>query len=387
MPCLCKIGTGEPGKLRRGVVSILAVTILFACLASVSVNANAVEAEIQLKAHDGLVLHGKQAWEGDENRATRRVVILVHGSGPQNMDVDVKDATINSEYNPFFRDLSDALVKKGFTVIRYNKRTYELNKLAGKDGSFKQSDIYKDTISKPLSSFTEDVKSWVDYVKTRFKGSEIYLLGHSQGSNIVLRVAHRDKGVRGVAVIGFGTVSTDTLVFEQIVHRPETIFVRIDRNRDGFLSENELSSPGKQEASLLAQRALLDLDTDGLISLAEFQAGNLSNLLVRDIIGARFRQDEAGLVPIAEVLKAAKFKIAFFQGAWDNMTPAYHTQAVEVLVRHFWKKKNIVFRYFPKLGHLLNPMETIDEIRFRRADPKALEVLATDMDAFFGAHQ
>jgi hypothetical protein len=82
--------------------------------------------------------------------------VLIHGSGPQDMNEDISDISASGTKNLFFVDVSSALVSKGFAVIRYNKRAYQWKKAVKNDTAFVNSSKYKKYAANPLKHFVED---------------------------------------------------------------------------------------------------------------------------------------------------------------------------------------------------------------------------------------
>ena len=98
-----------------------------------------------------------------------------------------------------------------------------------------------------------------------------------------------------------------------------------------------------------------------------------------------FRAQEARYPRVAEILKSAKFKVAFFQGMLDNQTPAYHAMAMELLLTQLGKTDNKRFHYFPELGHALDRREDYSDVTYNTIDAEALNTLSEELDAFFVA--
>ena len=185
-----------------------------------------------------------------------------------------------------------------------------------------------------------------------------------------------------VILIGFDATSTDVILFEQIVHRPLRLFDRLDKDRNGELNTEELAAKDAVAGSLRAQMPVIDLDGDKKLSRIEFQAGNFSNLGLSDLVGA-LRKQEAAYPRVADILKSAEFKVAFFHGLLDNQTPAYQTKAMELLAKRVWKKKNFRFTYFPNLGHALDKRSGYDDLRYDTISPEAKQTVAKQLKAFF----
>jgi pimeloyl-ACP methyl ester carboxylesterase len=326
------------------------------------------EESIQITPSDGFILDGKIQLPGSLTDLTvKRVVILLHGSGPQSMDSDLTSVTKDGKQNLFFADLSEALSGAGFAVLRYNKRSYQLNRAAREDRSIIETDGYRRFLNNPLEYFVTDAEAAVHAAEVRFPDADIYMLGHSQGTFVALQVANRLPQIKGVALIGYYASSMETLLFEQIVYRPLPLFEELDANGDDVLDGPELA---------------IDLDSNGKLEKVEFQAGNLSNLVARDLLMG-VGKAEAAFPRTADILAAATFKVAFFQGMWDNQTPAYNAKAVELVNRNIWKKDHFSFTYFPNLGHALDARTSYGDLTFDTIDPAALEALVTKLAQVF----
>jgi pimeloyl-ACP methyl ester carboxylesterase len=346
-----------------------------------STTATGEEQSFQLNCSDGFALDGKISLpENMTADQVKRVIVLIHGSGNHSMDQDLTVVTKQRKKNLFFLELSRSLTDAGFAVVRYNKRGYQLLLKLGQDPAFRESQIVKASNANPLKLYVEDARDCARFAANKFPMAKLFLLGHSQGTYVSLQVARQTPAVKGVGLIGFAQWSTEVLVFEQTVYRALGTFDQLDQNRDDLLDADELKA--EAAAGLRSQLALLDLDHNQAISRTELKAGSLSNLMSTDIFGA-FRKQEAEYPRSSDILRSAKFKVLFFQGLWDNQTPAYHAKAVELLNRNVWKKDNLHFHYFPGLGHALDKRSSYYDLEFDTIAPDALETLTREMDRTF----
>ena len=360
------------------------ILLLIALVLSVPAATAQIEEEsFKLVASDKYELDARVAFpDGHSDNEVSKVIILLHGSGPQSMDADFTAVTRDGKPNLFFKELSDTLATAGFAVIRYHKRSFQTNLALQSATGFKESEVYKTFAANPLLYFVDDAKDAVSWAENRFPEAEVFLLGHSQGAYIALQVAHQLPQVKGVGLIGFAISSLDVLLFEQTVYRPLSLFIDLDLDGDGFLSPEELAAETPVATSIRGQMSIIDLDGDASLSKMELQAGNLSNLLIRDVAGI-LREQEARYPRAAEILAGASFKAAFFQGMWDNQTPAYNTKAVELVSRFVWSKDSFRFFYFDGLGHALDKRDRYDDLQYNTLDQGAKNTIVRELSAFF----
>ncbi|MCK5106930.1 MAG: alpha/beta fold hydrolase, partial [Elusimicrobiales bacterium] len=186
-----------------------------------------------------------------KNGDVKKVVIFLHGSGPQNMDEDLTKISAPGVKNLFFADVSKEFVKAGFTVVRYNKRSFEMGMKISANKDFIKSKVYKKYEKNVLKHFIEDARHYAKWARKKFSTAKIYFLGHSQGASVALWAANETPEVDGVALIGFAPQSLDTLLFVQTVYRPLWIFESLDKNKDESLDRKELMGEGKYRKSFL----------------------------------------------------------------------------------------------------------------------------------------
>lgn len=119
-------------------------------------------------------------------------VVLISGTGRNTRDEDVWGHKV-------FLVLADALTRKGFAVLRYDKR--------GVGGSLGNYD------GATTANFTSDAQSAVAWLKTQSQidSSRIGVLGHSEGGIISPAVAAADKSVAFVVMIAGPCIRGDRL--------------------------------------------------------------------------------------------------------------------------------------------------------------------------------
>ena len=98
-------------------------------------------------------------------------VVLVHGSGPSNMDERVMKLTP-------FRDLAEGLAQHGIASVRYDKRTYAHARKMKKT----RPTVWEETIEDALLAAALLRK------EPQIDADRIFLLGHSQGAMLAPRI-------------------------------------------------------------------------------------------------------------------------------------------------------------------------------------------------------
>ncbi len=137
--------------------------------------------EVRFASADGAVLAGTFTVP-DRGRAPFPAVVLVHGSGPEN-----RDETIGP--NAIFLQLSNALSNAGYAVLRYDKRG------VGASGGGEHGDTRDELLA--------DVRAAVAFARAQstVDPRRVFLIGHSEGGELVPSVAARDPRIAGIVLM------------------------------------------------------------------------------------------------------------------------------------------------------------------------------------------
>lgn len=122
------------------------------------------------------------------------VVILVHGSGPSNMDEAMGP-------NAPFRDLAEGLSRRGVAVLRYDKRTFVCPQFfENAKGGYTYDD---ETVDDAISAVRLVKDSLAK--EMAIDPSRIYIVGHSMGGMLAPRIAQRSGDVAGLVLLAAPT--------------------------------------------------------------------------------------------------------------------------------------------------------------------------------------
>lgn len=201
-----------------------------------------------------------------ENGSKFPAVILITGSGTQD-----RDETILG-HKPF-KVIAEYLSNNGIAVLRVDDRG------AGK--------TTKGRNPKAITSenFAEDVKSGIDYLKTRseINRKKIGLIGHSEGGMIAPMVAAQSKDVSFIISLAGTGVSGEVILQKQLTMPIESIpnFSTTFKQKYALYIANVLSAYKKAETQTDAVFALDKITKnwkDSLSSEEAKYAGNLANV-------------------------------------------------------------------------------------------------------------
>ncbi len=126
-------------------------------------------------------------------------VILIHGSGPQDMD-----ETIGG--NKPFRDIAWGLASKGVMVLRYNKRTKQ-------HGA--RMNLYKTGVREEV---IDDAIAAVRLLRTHRKTdtAALVLLGHSLGATLAPGIAYGEPSIKALVMLAPIARTLEVVVADQL---------------------------------------------------------------------------------------------------------------------------------------------------------------------------
>lgn len=131
------------------------------------------------------------------------VVILVHGSGPQD-----RDETVGP--NKPFRDLAWALAERGIATVRYEKRTKVYGAACVPEG--REMDYDTESVDDAVA-----IAAWAKTLP-EIDADSIYVLGHSLGATLAPRIAERTDGLAGIILVAALARPFEDAIVEQMTY-------------------------------------------------------------------------------------------------------------------------------------------------------------------------
>jgi uncharacterized protein len=267
------------------------------------------EQEVKIKFAEGEMAG---IFTSPKNLSNFPTVIMVHGSGPADMDESVGS-------NKPFKDLAVGLAAQGIASIRYVKRSM----------------IYPNTFNKAFTvkeEVLDDALTAITLAGTLpgVNKAQIYVFGHSLGGMLAPRIASLAPSLKGIILAAAPARKFADLITEQ--------------NEYLYKASGDTSAAGKQQFL----ESVIDIDKTRLLKLGAIAPDSV-------ILGApaSYWLDLNNHDQLATA-KKLKNRILVIQGEKD----------FQVSVRDFeiWKSglagnRNAMFKLYPDLNHLLSVQE------------------------------
>ncbi|MDA7803125.1 alpha/beta fold hydrolase [Crocinitomix sp.] len=272
------------------------------------------EEEIKVKTNKDISLRGIITYPYEDKQYP--AVVLVHGSGPNDMD---------ETYGPnkLFKELAHQLAAKGVVVLRYEKRTAAY-------GGQPELDIETLTLAEET---IDDALAAVDLLKknTRVDKSKIIVLGHSLGGMSAPQIAlEGKKSVAGMIIMAGNARPLQDIVLEQYTYLSM---------KDGEINEEEAALIQNYELEL---EALNELKVKGVTKSPlpfGLPAAYWNYLLKYNQI---------------DIAKTIQQPILILQGERDyQVTP----KELEIWKSNLANKTNVTYKKYVKLNHFMKEGE------------------------------
>lgn len=238
------------------------------------------------------------------------VVVLVHGSGPADMDETV-GAT-----KPF-KDIAAGLAAKGIATIRYVKRTLVYS------GEFNGVFTVKEEV-------LDDALAAVNLAKTfpEVDKKQIYIFGHSLGGMLAPKMATMVPDLKGLILAAAPARKLTDLIIEQ--------------NNYFYNHSNDTTKEAKEQLA----SALKQIEKTRISRIGDLKADSL--LLG---IPAAYWVDLNQYDQVNTAKKLSQ-RMLFIQGGFDSQVSV---QDLNIWKVGLAKNKNASFKLYPQLNHLLTP--------------------------------
>jgi pimeloyl-ACP methyl ester carboxylesterase len=294
------------------------------------------------------------------------LVILVHGSGPYDMDASYR-TTLNGEVlSANFRLLAERLSESGIAVLRYNKRGV----LA--DGSYDQAQLQAQM---NLDVLVADLETVLDVAleQPEVDAAQVYLYGWSEGTWVTANAAtNRPDDIAGLIFQGSpnGDLSA-VLEYQEFEIALPYLAEVTDADGDGELTLEEVltipSGPVAYMATFFLYNFLstpdnpllntyIDEDNSGTINI-ETELRPFVEQFVTNY--SSFMPETEASHETAELVAALEKPVLILQGESDGWVSSEHAQAIADAAPDY-----VTLNLYEGLGHALSPVVSLAEDSF-----------------------
>ncbi len=256
----------------------------------------------------------------DELASPVPAVVMVHGSGPSDMDERVMKL-------PPFKDLAEGLAARGVASLRYDKRTFAHKRELAKK---KDITVREETVDDALAA--------VALAKSdpRIDPDRVFLLGHSMGAMLAPRIDNEGADVRGLILMAGTPYRLEEVVVKQLTR-----------------------SQGKSPLGLIVklENRIFSKKFDGLYQMPDDEAkkkrfaGSVSLYYFK----------EMGRKTAADYLMESAKPALILQGGRDFQVLA--DDDYKAFQEQLAGRENTVFRLYPGLNHLFVPAISDDILK------------------------
>ncbi|GGH17727.1 alpha/beta hydrolase [Pedobacter zeae] len=264
------------------------------------------------------------------------MVVLVHGSGPADMD-----ETVGA--NKPFKDLAGGLASKGIGSVRYVKRTL----------------IYPNEFAGPFTvkeEVLDDASAAIAVARTAAGADpkNIFVFGHSLGGMLAPKMATLSPDLAGIILAAAPARKlTDVIV---------------DQNQYMFDQANDTTAAFKKQLA------------DAMIEIDKSRISQLGTTVKPDsiILGlpAKYWADLNSYNQVATAKGLSKPRIYVLQGGNDFQVSKTD---FDLWNEALGKKKNVTLKFYPDLNHLLSPQSGKGTMAQYQAAASVSDVLINDL--------
>ena len=174
-------------------------------------------------------------------------IILIPGSGPNGPE-EMMPGKLTEDLKPhgLLEQIAKPFIDNGWNVLCLGKPGIEFFKHWDAKGSFDSSilyydeDLFKKTKWKDL---VDNLAAGVEYLRNQptIDPKKIYILGHSECTQVASDYAKRDHLIAGYFLLGYTGKNIRDIVFWQFIKRPIEYFVTTDVDKDhkGYVTHQD----------------------------------------------------------------------------------------------------------------------------------------------------
>ena len=355
---------------KRGAITLLLIIILTTQTptlhAGITNSINRTEIEIDLQ--EGIKTDA-QITTPSVGEGPFPIVLLVPGGGLTDMDEYIPaSATETGEPAAPMKQIAEYLSERGFMVLRYNKRGTTRNATMVDYAVYSKATV---------DTFKADAETALQVLKNHPNAdqSDITVIGHSESSIIVTRMAEDDPSITKIIMLGSAARDYLDIKYTQLVElRIEFVETVLDMDHDGLVSVTEaIEGMEPYDRGILPKSSLLmgagnetqwipawDPNSDGYMNITgEFQPvlERLHSMLSHpNYAGYNQTQAHVSWGATMDMISELNSSILILQGEGDWQTPPIEALLLEQSLNDADHRDHSLYMY-SGLGHFFYPTD------------------------------
>ena len=306
-------------------------------------------------------------------------VILIHGSGPEDMDATIFGADASGKpvkLSSIFKDIGDALPASGFAVLRYNKHYVT---------SASEFDAQSYFTKLDLNQMLKDAERVLETAKAnpQVDAKRIYVYGWSEGSTVAAALVAKHPEIAGLIVQGPVALSwRETLLSQMLeVGVPHLRSLATDGRVTNATLQRVLTASGGQVAkgilNYIANPVAFQagrVEINPLLDINKNAALELETELTPQVFGGILDAGFAGffgiyapgraLPTLLEAAGTLKLPVLVLQGANDANVPVRGAVALGAALKTAGNT-DATLKVYAGLGHTLGVASSVIDDDFR----------------------
>jgi uncharacterized protein len=350
---------------RLFVIFTLLAAVLFGGIASAQDMPDTVAVrDLEIDLGDDFVTQAQLTYPAD-GEGPFPTVILVHGSGPYDMDATYITALGEEPLSANFRLLAERLPQEGFAVLRYNKRGVL------PEGEYDQDQITASTLDRLVADLEIVMDAALE--QPEVAADQLYLYGWSEGTWVNANVAaNRPDDVAGLIFQGSPNGDLGSiLVYQELEIALPYLADVIDADGDGALTLEEVQTIPTGPVAYMAAFFLydytstpenmlintyVDQNSDGQIDIES----ELTPIVEQYVTNLASYLPEVEAVQItSELVVTLETPVLILQGELDGWVSATNAQEIADAA-----PETVTLNLYPDLGHALSPVTSPAEDSF-----------------------
>lgn len=293
-------------------------------------------------------------------------VILLPGSGPNGPE-EMMPASLTEDSKPhsLFEPISAPFAQAGFNVLALGKPGVEFFTRWDEKGGFDLQSLFYDRDLYKATTWTgliDNLAAGVEFLRNQptVDPKRIYILGHSEGTQVASDYSKRDSSIAGYILLGYSGQSIKKILEWQMVARPIEHFIMtdVDRTHRGYVTKRDASKwpsplilddvefkwPWKKN-----QRRLTYADLETYLRESSGIGGTLEKAKASALYGEVYDRPDFH----SETAKASA-PLFIYTGALDLQTPPSEAIALNEACNKL-RKTDCSLTIIPGVGHGFSP--------------------------------